>query len=212
MFVSADLAFAYPGQPTIAFPDVRLESGERLLVLGPSGSGKSTLLGLWAGLLTPKRGTVELEGVRPHELPARQRDRWRGRNVGLVFQQARLLASQSIAANVQLPRRLAGLAALDRAQLDRRLGGLGIAQTADRLPERCSVGERQRAGIARALATEPGLLLADEPTSALDRANAEAVAELLIEHASERRASLVVVTHDERLGAYFPRTITLQPS
>lgn len=209
MVRSEGLAFAYGVAAELRFPDVTLGAEERLLVLGPSGSGKSTLIGLWSGLLTPTRGSVVVGETRVHELPIHLRDRWRGRHVGMVFQQARLLASQRVAANVQLPRRLAGLDPLPPAALRRRLASLGVDHLAERLPRACSVGERQRVGILRALATDPTLLLADEPTSALDRANALAVGRLLVDRAAERKAALVVVTHDDRLAPLFPRTLEL---
>ena len=209
MLRSEGLAFAYDDAPELTFPDVTLGAGGRLLVLGPSGSGKSTLLGLFAGLLTPTRGSVVVGDAHVHELPPHLRDRWRGRHVGLVFQQARLLASQRVAANLQLPRRLAGLDPLAPAALHHRLASLGISHLAERFPRACSVGERQRVGILRALATDPALVLADEPTSALDRANALAVGRLLAERAAERGAALVVVTHDDRLAPLFPHTLEL---
>ena len=189
---------------------MELAAGEQVLVLGPSGSGKSTLLGLWAGLLSPTGGTVTLGETQIHTLRGRSLDRWRGREVGIVYQEARLIATQTVRANVALPLRLAGLGKTGSdAAVDDTLRGLGIAHLAGRLPGDCSVGERQRAGIARALVTSPTLLLADEPTSALDRANALAVADLLRERAAALGAILAVVTHDERLGPYFSRTIEL---
>ena len=209
MFTSLGLAYAYPGRAELRFPDVELAAGKRLLILGASGAGKSTLLGLWAGLLSPKRGSVTLGGVRVDALQSAARDRWRGRHVGLVFQSARLVASQSVASNIQLPRKLAGLPTLPTPELAARGARLGVEHLLGRAPEDCSVGERQRVGILRALAADPSLILADEPTSALDRANALAVGKLLCEHAEASGAALAVVTHDDRLRPLFSETLEI---
>lgn len=209
MLQSRDLAFAYGSTPELRFPNVEVGAGDALLVLGPSGSGKSTLLALYAGLLAPKRGTITVGGREPARLRGRRRDVWRGRHVGIVFQDARLVASQRVAANVQLARELTGRERLGDGELHRRLASLGVAHLADRYPGACSVGERQRVGILRALANDPSLVLADEPTSALDRDNALAVARLLRERTGAQEATLVVVTHDERIAPLFTHTLEL---
>ena len=210
MLQMRDVGFAYPGGQVIDYPDVTLSGGEQVLVLGPSGSGKSTLLALWSGQLSPKRGTVTVGGQDLARLRGAARDRWRGRHVGLVYQAPRLIASQTVRANVELPSRLIGRP-VERARTDAALAGLGIAHVADRLPERCSLGEQQRAAILRAIYHAPALILADEPTSALDAANAAAVADLLAREAARTGAALAIVTHDERLRARFARTIALEP-
>jgi len=206
---SSKLQFAYPDAPAIQFPDVEVPAGNNLLVLGPSGSGKSTLLSVWAGMLSPKQGSVQVGSTDVHRLGARARDRWRGRELGIVFQTARLIQSQTIAANVALQARLSGVA-LRQNEVSDGLERLGIAHVANRLPADCSVGERQRAGILRAIIHQPNLILADEPTSALDRQNAARVAELLIAEARARGAALVVVTHDDRIMPLFDRSIELK--
>lgn len=209
MLQSRDLAFAYDATRELRFPDVEIGPGESLLVLGPSGCGKSTLLALYAGLLSPKRGTVTVGDQEPARLRGRRRDVWRGRHVGIVFQDARLIASQRVAANVQLVRDLTGRRRLSDAELRRRLAALDVAHLAERFPAACSVGERQRVGILRALANDPSLVLADEPTSALDRGNALAVARLLLDRTGAHAATLVVVTHDERIAPLFTHTLQL---
>ena len=209
MLESRGLTFRYGStSPPLGFADVSLDSGNHLLVLGPSGSGKSTLLGLWSGLLTPTGGEVTVDGVAVSKLSGAERDRWRSRHVGLVFQRPRLLTSQSVRSNIALQRRLAGLAP-DAAALQLSLKRLGIEHTADKLPQHCSLGEQQRAGILRALHHAPTLILADEPTSALDRDNALRVAGLLREEAERFGASLAVVTHDDRIAGLFTRKLTL---
>ena len=192
----------------VSAPDVLLESAQHALVLGPSGSGKSTLLGLWSGLLTPSTGEVVVGDTRVDRLSGSARDRWRGAHVGFVYQSPRLIASQRVADNIELPRRLSAKP-VSRPQTLAAMAELGIAHLADRYPDACSLGERQRVGILRAVAHEPALLLADEPTSALDRDNALAVARLLKQRAERHGATLVVVTHDERLAPLFSDTVTL---
>ena len=209
MLRSQHLAFAYAkNAPSLAFPDVELGRGEQLLVLGPSGSGKSTLLALWAGLLTPSGGTVTVDDVEVSSLSGRARDRWRSRQVGLVFQRPRLLHTQDLRSNIALQRKLAGLQP-DEDLINRSMQRLEIYPLANKLPQHCSLGEQQRAGILRALVHSPSLILADEPTSALDRSNAERVTTLLQEEAVRSGATLVVVTHDERIADLFSRKLEL---
>ena len=208
MLHSLRLSYRYPTGTTVAPPDVLLQSGQHALVLGPSGSGKSTLLGLWSGLLTPTSGEVIVGDVRVDRLRGSARDRWRGAHVGFVYQSPRLIESQTVADNIELPRRLSAKP-VSRAQTLAEMEELRVAHLAARYPGACSLGERQRIGILRAVAHEPTLLLADEPTSALDRANALAVGRLLRERAERHGATLAIVTHDDRLAPLFPRTITL---
>ena len=212
MLRSQGLRFRYvAGGPTLAFPDVALAAGEQALVLGASGAGKSTLLGLWSGLLSPEAGEIEIGHTRVDRLRGAARDRWRGATVGFVYQSPRLLGSQRVAANVELPRRLSAKP-VSRADTLAALARLGVAHLAERFPDACSVGEQQRVGILRALAHEPALILADEPTSALDHDNALRVGRLLCEQARAHGATLIVVTHDERLAPLFTRTIRLEPA
>ena len=209
MLHSTDVSFRYPSGATVAPPDVLLKSGQHALVLGPSGSGKSTLLGLWSGLLTPAAGSITVGDVAVDRLRGSARDRWRGAHVGFVYQSPRLIASQRVADNIELPRRLSAKP-VSRPRTLAAMDELGIAHLADRYPDQCSLGERQRIGILRAVAHEPTLLLADEPTSALDHDNALAVARLLKARAERHGATLAVVTHDDRLADLFAHTIHLQ--
>jgi putative ABC transport system ATP-binding protein len=208
MVATTGLGFAYPGGSELRLPDLELQAGEQILVLGPSGSGKSTLLGLLAGLLTPKQGTIQVGDTIVSELSPRRKDHWRARNVGIVYQRPRLLASQSVWNNLTLQCHLSKLA-VDREVIRQEMTELGIAHLAGRYPEACSIGEQQRIGILRALVPRPLLILADEPTSALDTANALTVGHLLQQQAAQRQATLIVVTHDDRLKALFPKTIAL---
>jgi putative ABC transport system ATP-binding protein len=203
-----DLVFRHPGGGGVGPLSFALGEGEAALVLGPSGSGKTTLVHLVAGLLTPQGGTIRIAGEAAERLDPAARDDLRRRTTGIVFQSLRLVSAISVAANLALARRLAGRPS-DPARVAALLDRLGIAHLSGKLPRTLSQGEAQRAALARALVTEPKLLIADEPTSALDDESAEAAIALLDEAAREAGAGLLVVTHDSRLKGRFPRTLQL---
>ncbi|MGB3546099.1 MAG: ATP-binding cassette domain-containing protein [Saprospiraceae bacterium] len=203
-----NLAFAYPGAGELRFPDIACPPGSELLVLGQSGSGKTTLLQLLAGLRTAGSGTVRLAGTELAALSGAQRDRYRGRHVGIVFQQAHFLRSLRVDENLALARTLAGLPA-DAGLITALLERLGLAHKQRSRTTALSVGEQQRVAIARALVCGPELILADEPTSALDDRNAAAVVTLLREQAAAAGATLLIVTHDQRLKDAFANRIEL---
>ncbi len=205
-----DLGKAYAGREVLTKVNLRLDPGERALLLGPSGSGKSTLLNCLCGLERPDHGTVTVdqEIIADAIRPVRS-DSIRRRHFGIVFQKLRLVSALTVRKNLLLAQRLQ-TSATNPDQVDEILERLGIADRAKARPFELSQGEAQRAAIARALVVSPSILIADEPTSALDRGNTEAVAHLLIEVADEAGASLLIATHDDRLRAYFARTMVLQ--
>ncbi|MCK8515581.1 ATP-binding cassette domain-containing protein [Methylonatrum kenyense] len=200
----------YPDRPVIRFPDWRLAAGNHGLVLGPSGCGKSTLLALAGGLLTPERGTIDLNGETISGLTEGERDRRRARLVGLVFQTLHLVSALSIANNLALAQYTAGQP-IDRQRIRHLLAAMGLESMTNRMPETLSQGQAQRIAIARALVTRPKLILADEPTSALDDASAKRTASLLLEQAGTCGASLLIATHDHRLRGIFPTVLELEP-
>ena len=204
-----DLAKAYDGRMVLAGVSFTLAPGERALLIGPSGSGKSTLLNCLCGLQRPDAGTVTFgqQVLAAANRPAIG-DMIRRRHFGIVFQSLRLVSALSLRANLALAQKLQ-TGGSDRALIERALDRLGIAHRADARPHQLSQGEAQRAAIARALVVRPAILVADEPTSALDHFNAARVAGLLLDLAAETGASLLVATHDERLRAHFPRTLSL---
>lgn len=206
----ASLSYSYGGrgETTLNFPDVTVSRGESCAVVGPSGCGKTTLLHLIAGLLTPQDGSIHVAGQRMDTRSQRDRDRLRGRLIGIVLQQLRLVASLSALDNLLLAQRLAGRP-VDRDAATERLVGLGLGEHLHRRPGALSQGEAQRVAIARALVGQPALLLADEPSSSLDDANAERVLQLLIEQAAEHNAALLVVTHDARIRGRLHQEIEL---
>lgn len=192
------LTFAYPNGKQFAFPDLRCAPGHTLLVAGRSGCGKSTLLHLLAGILRPLSGQIRIGDTEISQLSPAACDRFRGSHIGLVYQRPHFIAALSILDNLLLPAYF-GQKKISRQEAFALAEHLQIAHTLHQLPERLSVGEQQRAGIARALLSRPDLILADEPTSALDDDNCHAVFQLLQAQAAERQAALMIVTHDNRL-------------
>lgn len=204
-----DLSKTYGGSAVLAGASFTLAPGERALLLGPSGSGKSTLINCLCGLQRPDGGTVTFgQDVLSAAQGAALGDQIRRRHFGIVFQALRLVSALSVRANLALAQKLQ-IGSSDPALINQTLERLGIAHRADARPHQLSQGEAQRAAIARALVVRPAILIADEPTSALDHLNAARVAGLLLDLATETGASLLVATHDERLRAHFPRTLTL---
>jgi putative ABC transport system ATP-binding protein len=186
-----------------------MNKGDSLAIVGSSGSGKSTLLGLLAGLDLPSDGTVALAGHDLGALDEDQRARVRAEHVGFVFQSFQLLDSLDALENVMLPLELEGHA--DARQRARALlERVGLGQRLTHYPRQLSGGEQQRVAIARAFVAEPDVLFADEPTGNLDSHTGERISDLLFELNRERGATLVLVTHDERLAHRCQRLIRLE--
>lgn len=208
MIRTKSLHFQYPNGQSLSFPDLQCESGEHWLLLGQSGSGKTTLLHLLAGLRRPSGGRILIQEQDITTLKGERLDRFRGKQIGLVFQRSNFVRALTVRENLELAQRLAGTS-VDRVRIRTLLDQLDIGTKAKRRPDQLSVGEQQRVAIARALVNRPAVILADEPTSALDDRNADRVAGLLEETALSVNATLLVVTHDGRLKDRFPKRIEL---
>ncbi|MFN3997173.1 ABC transporter ATP-binding protein [Algoriphagus sp.] len=205
MFLQSNsLQYAYSGQALITFPDISLDSGHALLVLGNSGSGKTTFLNLLAGLLQPKQGEVLLNGVKLSSISGQELDLFRGKNIGIVFQKPHLIAALNVRQNLELAHFFSKKKGQDINSL---LLDLGISDKANASVLTLSEGEAQRVSIARALANSPKLILADEPTSSLDDENTEKVIRLLKTQAEKIGAALIIVTHDQRVKNHIPNYI-----
>lgn len=213
----SDVGFRWPGRSgfSLTVPDLSVAPGESVLLLGESGSGKSTLLSLICGTVRPDHGTIVAAGEDITTLSGGARDRMRAERIGVIFQQFNLLPFGSVVDNILLPlrfapdrRRRAGDAPAEAARLCLALGLPGdvIKAKAGTL----SVGQQQRVAVARALIGQPPLIIADEPTSALDADSQAAFLDLLFAQAAEHRTSLLMVSHDARLGARFDRVIRME--
>lgn len=189
--------------------DLSVARGETLGLVGPSGSGKSTLLMVMAGLEPPTSGKVAVAGCDLQSLDEDARATFRRRHIGIVFQSFHLIAGMTALENVALPLELAGHAGgFERAAA--ALDAVGLTARAAHYPVQMSGGEQQRTALARALVTDPPLLLADEPTGNLDRATGESVMALIAASVAERNMTLVLVTHDAALAESCDRVVTLR--
>ena len=200
------LSYKYPGGPLIQFPDFEVAAEESLLVLGESGCGKTTLLHLLAGLLRPKTGEIWINNTPLSTINTAQLDQFRGENIGLVYQKNYFIESLSTLDNL-----LISPYCTKRNRVKTIAKRLGILEVLNRYPKRLSIGQQQRASIARAVMNLPKLLLADEPTSALDYNNCLSVINLLRDEALANKSALVIVTHDDRLKGEVDNSIELYP-
>jgi len=183
--------------------------GEAVGLVGPSGSGKSTLLMVMAGLERPDTGTVLVAGQDIGRLDEDALARFRGRQVGIVFQSFHLIPTMTALENVAVPLELAG--APDAfARAERELAGVGLAERLAHYPAQLSGGEQQRVALARALAPHPAILVADEPTGNLDEATGGEIVDLMFAGRAARNTTLVLVTHDANLAARCDRVVRLR--
>lgn len=205
------LKFAYPGgEFVLSVPELRVDAGETVAIVGPSGSGKSTLLNLIAGVLRPGAGRIEVDETEVSALPDRRSRAFRARTIGFVFQDFGLLDYISARDNILHPYRICAPLRLTtevRARVEALAARLGVSQYLHRRPEALSQGERQRVAICRALLPGPRVILADEATGNLDPANKTAILDLLFEAVETDGATLVAVTHDHELLPRFDRVI-----
>ena len=190
--------------------NLEIPEGEFLALMGPSGSGKSTLLNLIGGLDRPSQGTVEVGGERVDKLSNRKLAAWRARHIGLVFQFYNLMPVLTAQKNVELPLLLTHLSRSERKKRAAiALDIVGLSDRNNHYPRTLSGGEQQRVGIARAIVTDPTLLLCDEPTGDLDRKSGDEILDLLQALNREQGKTIIMVTHDIHAAARATRTLYL---
>ena len=189
--------------------DFRLAARETAAIVGASGSGKSTLLSIIAGLDTPTRGTVRLDGQDLFAIDEDARAALRAQKVGFVFQSFQLMGNLTALENVMLPLELAERRDARKAATE-MLARVGLGQRLSHYPKVLSGGEQQRVALARAFVVQPTVLLADEPTGSLDFATGETIMKLMFELNREQGTTLVLVTHDRAIAAQCDRRITIE--
>jgi len=206
MIETKSLEFSYDNSFVFKFPDIKLKSNENLLVLGNSGIGKSTLLHNLAGILRPKSGSIKIFDQDISKLSELELDKFRGQNIGIIFQRSHFVNSLSVGENLELAQ---FLGRNKKGNIKVTLDNLKILDKINKKPKELSQGERQRASIALAIINSPKLILADEPTSSLDDTNCSNVIKILKEQALKYQAQLIVITHDSRLKKHFKKSISL---
>mgnify|MGYP001386034661 FL=1 len=206
MLETKNLRFKYDNNLELNFPDIKT-SKENLLILGASGVGKTTFLHLLSGLLKPINGEINLLGTKISKLKMSEMDRFRGKNIGIVFQKPHFINSLTVKENLQLAQYISKKS--DKNRVQSLLESLGIEDKANKKTQNLSQGEKQRVSIALAIVNSPKLILADEPTSSLDDLNCEKVINILKNQASKYKAKLIIITHDYRLKKHFKNTLSL---
>jgi putative ABC transport system ATP-binding protein len=188
------------------------KNGEMLAIIGASGSGKSTLLSLLGLLDAPDRGSIDIDGVELANLDSSGRTKFRSRQVGFVFQQFNLIPNLSAKENIKLALEFAHWPKADREnRADEMLHMVGLdGEKGDRRPAKLSGGEQQRVAIARAFAAAPQLILADEPTGSLDKGTGQKIVQLLRAAANTQKATVLVVTHDEKIAQQADRRLEIE--
>lgn len=208
MISTKNITFSYNKDQTFIMPDLFCQAGSTILVTGNSGKGKTTYLHILAGLLQPNSGEIVIDNKEITHLKGSKADKFRGKNIGVVFQKSHFIASLSVLENLEMASWLA-TGKKHKIRAKELLQKLDISEQAHKLPSQLSVGQQQRVSIARALMNEPKVLLADEPTSSLDDKNADNVIELLETLSKEYKTALIIVTHDNRIKEKFTNQITM---
>lgn len=186
-------------------------SGDALAIMGPSGCGKTTLLNLIGSMDRATSGSIRVDGQDLTSITERDAEAYRLHKVGFIFQFFNLIPSLSARENLELPMTLAGVPkGLRRQRAHELLDAFGLADKGYKRPEELSGGEQQRVAVCVALVNDPDVILADEPTGNLDQANMELIAELLISLARDRGKTVIVTTHDPKMGAAFPRVYRMR--
>lgn len=208
MISVSNLSFKYSSTSAMSFPDFTVNKGEHFLLLGESGSGKTTLLYLLGGLLRNYSGSVQIKDVALESLRGHALDKFRGQNMGFIFQRNHLISALTVEQNLMMPSYLAELP-INRERIEAVLDSLGIIDKRKNKVTHLSQGQAQRVAIARAVINKPAIILADEPTSALDDRHCASVISLLMDVANQNQSTLLIATHDQRLKDRIERKIIL---
>ena len=208
MLKSESIIFNYNGGAKFSFPDIQLEEGGSLLVLGDSGIGKTTFIQILAGLLKAESGKIELGNTNYNKLSSKEMDQFRGKNIGMIFQKPHFVRNLNILENLLLSLYLSEKKQ-DKKRVIQLLKEIGLGGKLESMPNELSQGEQQRVAIALAVIKKPDLILADEPTSSLDDANCKKIITLLKEQADKTKSKLIIITHDSRIKSQFNKSITL---
>jgi len=196
--------------PALKGINLVIEDGELVAIVGPSGSGKSTILNMITGIDRPTKGVVIVDGQRIDDLKEDDLARWRGHNIGVVFQFFQLFPTLTALENAMLPLDIVGKGTVkERMEIARRnLELVGLGDKLDKLPCELSGGEQQRVAIARALANDPKIIIGDEPTGNLDSETADRMFEILLE-LNRKGKTVIFVTHSKELAARAARTVKI---
>ena len=209
MLKCSNLTYKIANKAIINDINFSLKAGEHLLVLGPSGSGKTTLLCLLAALTKPSSGSIEYNGTDIYALDSEKRDQFRGKNLGIIFQNFHLIKSLNLYQNIALANQMLGNE-IDQKTIYRYIKELGLE---DKITEKISTlssGQAQRVALIRSFINKPKWILCDEPSSALDDKNADKLLKLLKQEAKKNNSSLIIVTHDKRVKSHFKNNKILE--
>ena len=193
----------FKNETAIDYKNITFESGKSYILLGASGCGKSTLLNMIAGILSPEKGTIEIDGVDMTKATQKEKDLFRIKNIGYIFQDFKLITDMTVMDNISILK----LEGVDTSKAEEVLKSLEMYEKRNKKVKHLSGGEKQRVAIARAIVKSPAIILADEPTGNLNFAIGEAVIKQLTEISKGK--TLIAVTHDERLCKYFDYTIDM---
>jgi len=191
--------------------NIEIASGEMIIISGPNGSGKTTLLSMLGGMIKPSRGSISIQDNIITEMDQKTLTSFRKKNIGFVFQTFRLIDSLTVIENVELVLNLNGVKSPESLRkAETLLNGLNILHKAKAYPDVLSGGEKQKVAIARAIANNPGIILADEPTGSLDSKSGKETIELLSKIAKEEKKSVIIVSHDNRIFKYADRLFQME--
>lgn len=203
MIKISNLSKKFDEESNIKIKDMEFKDKTSYVLLGPSGCGKSTLLNMITGVITPTTGTIMVDDIEVTKLTQEERDQYRLKNIGYIFQDFKLIEDMTVEDNLNLLK----IGKVECLPIDDVLDSVGIKNKRKSKIKHLSGGERQRVAIARALIKQPKIIIADEPTGNLNFENGKKVVELLIEASKKFANTMIVVTHDDRLVQYFDKSL-----